>query len=331
MGDAEFEVIYGPAARGIVSAFGLQADEVRLVAASENLTFRVTDRGDGQAYVLRLHRPGYHTLEELDSERVWTEALAQAGVRAPVPRPAKDGRYYVPVQIDAAQEMRFAGMALWTEGEPLADVLGRTANLDERETYFAELGSMVAATHNQSANWQPPAGFTRQHLDIDGLMGEAPLWGRFWEHPGLSTQEQRQLLLGRRVAREALGTLGRDAYSVIHADLHPGNVLVNDRILTIIDFDDAGWGWHNYDIAVALVQQQDDPRFAALEAAFVRGYRKVRALSEASRGQLPLFLMIRDMALIGWLYQRPEIIAAERFQALKDRACTAAATFVDRI
>ena len=327
MGDADLEAIYAPSARGVLTAFGIEADEFALVAASENLTFRVTDRRDGVAYVLRLHRPGYHTLEELDSERIWTEALAKAGVRAPVHRPASDGRYYVPVRIEAAQEMRFAGMSLWTDGEPLADVLSRTVTVAEAEAYYAELGSMVAATHNQSSVWKPPAGFTRHHLDADGLMGDAPFWGRFWEHPGLSAEEQRQLLSGRQSVREARGSMSRAAYSVIHADLHPGNLLVKDRILTIIDFDDAGWGWHSYDIAVALVHQQDSPGFGAIEAAFVQGYRKRRALSEASRAQLPLFLMIRDMALIGWLHQRPEIKADERFQALKGRACKAAAAF----
>ena len=40
-------------------------------------------------------------------------------------------------------------------------------------------------------------------------------------------------------------------YSMIHADMHPGNVLVDGDRLTVIDFDDAAWGWHAYDIAVA--------------------------------------------------------------------------------
>ena len=41
-------------------------------------------------------------------------------------------------------------------------------------------------------------------------------------------------------------------YSVIHADMHPGNIVVDGDRLTVIDFDDAGFGWHQYDIATAL-------------------------------------------------------------------------------
>jgi len=40
--------------------------------------FRV-DSEDGRAYALRVHRPGYHTLAELESEPHWTAALNEAG------------------------------------------------------------------------------------------------------------------------------------------------------------------------------------------------------------------------------------------------------------
>ena len=62
------------------------------------------------------------------------------------------------------------------------------------------------------------------------------------------------LLATRAQIRRALDRYGRDpaTFSLIHADLHHANLLVNDRDLSIIDFDDAGFGWHQYDIAVAL-------------------------------------------------------------------------------
>jgi hypothetical protein len=78
-------------------------------------------------------------------------------------------------------------------------------------------------------------------------------------------------------------------YSLIHADMHPGNVLVDADRLTVIDFDDAAWGWHAYDIAVALVHQQDGPNFAALERAYIKGYRSVRPISDRTLELLPMF------------------------------------------
>jgi len=47
--------------------------KTELISRSENVVFRVDTR-DGKAYALRVHRPGYHTLAELESEPIWTAA-----------------------------------------------------------------------------------------------------------------------------------------------------------------------------------------------------------------------------------------------------------------
>ena len=212
-----------------------------VIAMTENVTFKVTDRRGGGAYVLRLHRPGYHTLDELDSEHAWIRALDEAGVEVPKSIAARDGRNYVPVTIAATGERRFAGMARWTEGRLLSDVLAETGDQQTVEAYFAQLGALVAAMHNQASAWRPPPHFTRQHLDADGLMGDAPHWGPFWEHHSLSAAERRLMLDTRARLHAALARLDRQpsVYSLIHADMHPGNVLVDGERLTVIDFDDA--------------------------------------------------------------------------------------------
>src|SRR4029078_12996836 len=114
---------FTPAARAALEAFPIDAVDLALVSLAETVTFKATDRRDGSAYVLRLHRPGYHTLDELISERAWIRALADAGIDVPGPVPARDGRDYVPVTIPATGEQRFAGMLRWTEGRLLSHVL----------------------------------------------------------------------------------------------------------------------------------------------------------------------------------------------------------------
>lgn len=54
------------AAHEALDAFGVEASRVELIGVSENITFRAVEACSRQAYVLRLHRPGYHTAEEHD-------------------------------------------------------------------------------------------------------------------------------------------------------------------------------------------------------------------------------------------------------------------------
>jgi Ser/Thr protein kinase RdoA (MazF antagonist) len=322
MDKAAAEQAYTPAAVAALAAFAVGPTELELVWHSENVTFRVTDRNDGARYVLRLHRPSYHTLDELNSERVWVRALHDAGIAVPVPFVARDGRDYVPVSISATGERRYAGMAHWTQGELLDDVMRHNENVGA-EGYLEQLGVIVATLHNQASDWRVPAGFKRHAFDADGLMGDAPFWGRFWEHPMLSAPEGRLLLETRDRIRAALERYGRHAstYSMIHADLHTGNLLVDGDRLTVIDFDDAGFGWHQYDIAVALFNYEAGPTYAGAERAFLRGYRTIRAIADDALALTPMFLLIRGLAIIGWIHQRPELDRSRYLGSLKDLVC----------
>src|SRR5271154_671527 len=254
--------VFTPAATQALKAFPIEPDGLELVALSENVTFRVTDRRDGAAYVLRLHRPGYHSPQELESERVWTRALAAAGVAVPVPLTTRAGGDYVSVQVEALGQERQAGMSRWIEGDLLADLLERGDDAGAPERCFEQLGVIEAVMHTQSSGWRPPPGVMRHAVDRDGLMGDAPFWGPFWDHPVFSAAERRLVMETRDRIRGAMDRLGCDPaiFGMIHADLHDGNLLSDGERLTVIDFDDCAFGWFAYDIAVALYHHQGAPR-----------------------------------------------------------------------
>ena len=135
---------FTPAAHEALKAFPLDAEDLTLVSLSENVTFRVADGCDGKSYVFRLHRPGYHTLDELVSERAWIRALSAVGIDVPEAVLTRDGHDYVPVTIPATGERRFAGMASWTEGRLLSEVLAATADQTLVEASFTRLGAITA-------------------------------------------------------------------------------------------------------------------------------------------------------------------------------------------
>ena len=310
----EAERLFLAAACEAALAFPVAKPRLTLVTVSENVTFRLTDGRltdgtSGKDWVLRLHRPGYNSAAELEAERVWTAALRAAGLAVPEPLPARDGRAFVLQPVETTGEVRLTGVTRWIDGEVLDGLLKDSARAAERPGWFTRLGALVARTHLQSETWTPPPGFARGRLDADGLMGPAPRWGPFWDHPALTAEDRSLVLAARKVLYARLSALPQDpaVFGMIHADLHPGNLLVRGDDLAIIDFDDAAFGWRMYDIAVALTHQQAAADFAAVRDAFLSGYRKVRNLPEAEAAQLPLFLLVRGLVQLGWLHERPEI------------------------
>ena len=308
---------YTTAAVAALADFPVAPHKVELVAVSENVTFRVS--ASGGDYVLRLHRPGYNSIEELDSERQWTRALIEAGIPVPDSIATRDGRHFTLVDVPGTAEPCYAGLTRWIEGKPLRGYLDDDPGTDERQRIFGRIGELIAAMHNQATRWQEPPGFTRPRLDLDGLLGEAPRWGRFWEQPDLSAAERQLLLRTREKLRSALRSYGERPgnFGLTHADINPDNIVYDDGDLALIDFDDAAYGWHVYDISAALIDDRYAPDFEAIGAALLDGYRKHRPLEDRDAGMLPAFLLIRGMVTVGWFHQRPEHAHSSSFEKFR--------------
>ena len=310
-------------------AWGLKPDAMELVSRSENTVFRL-DMPDRQRYALRIHRPGYHTLPELESELLWTRALNQAGVRVPVGVRTLDGPGYATIPTPDGESSRAVGLVNWLEGELLSSVLEAEQDESIIAEHYRRIGRVLAAMNDQASQWTPPAEFTRHAFDVPGYVGESPFWGRFWDIPPL-TGAQRSLLSGaREKIRQTLNDYGQDrgTYSMIHADLHAHNILIDPSgNLQAFDFDDAGFGWHQYDLAVVLFGLEDQPYFDAITDALVGGYRSIRPFSNEALSLVPLFLLIRRLVVISWQWDRPELGRREGLEAYIANACDRVDTF----
>ena len=300
----------------------IPAAQLELISISENTVFRV-DTDSSETYVLRIHRPGYHTLAELNSEQQWTAALKRAGIGVPLPRLTRDGRGYATIPVPGSTETRHVGIVEWFEGVTLSSIMAQAPDMPTLALHFDQLGRIAARIHNQAVSWQVPKDFQRHAFDADGFMGDAPFWGPFWVLPELKAAERNHILNARRVIHRALWDYGKGEgiYSLIHADLHPHNLLVNGDRLHVIDFDDSGFGWHQYEIAVALDAYRKPPHFEVARDALITGYRSERPLSDAAIELLPMFLLIRSLALLGWLHERPEHNRGNRVRNLIQSAC----------
>jgi Ser/Thr protein kinase RdoA (MazF antagonist) len=325
MDDAAIEARYAPTAHIALEAWKLGQARLELVGVSENVTFRA--EANGERYVLRFHRPGYNTLDELVSERAWIRALSESGLRVPEAVPTPDGRDYVGVDVDGVQSQ--VGLTRWAEGVPLAHLLDETP--ERVGAWYETLGRLAATLHTQAVAWDPPPGFTRRAWDADGLMGERPMWGRFWDLPAWTDAEREILSAARAHIHERLVEYGTDrpTYSLIHADLHAGNVLIDGDAPHLIDFDDAGFGWHQHELAVALYLHETSPHFDRMRESLIRGYCQVRPLGADDLAMLPLFMLARGLMLIGWADARPELGPA--YERFRDGCKTRALAHIEKL
>ena len=276
-----------------LTLWGMDGAECRLIAERENRVFRVDHAG--RAYALRLHRPGYCSEAELRSELQWMAAVSAGGIAVPAPVAATDGALLHMIDGIAVDVLDWlAGAPVGKTGEPLAHA--------DPAGLFRSIGVEMARLHEVSDAWPLPDGFTRRRWDRAGLLGEAPVWDRFWDNPTLDAGDRGLFLRFREAASHHLAALeGTLDVGLIHADLVRENVMIDAGRVQLIDFDDSGFGFRLFDLATTLLRNRTEPNYEALKAELLAGYASIRAIDT---GPLDLFLALRATTYVGWIITR---------------------------
>ena len=331
--DAEQATRLEELATNALDHWQLQGSSLSLIKYRENAVFAV-EAPNGLRVALRIHRHGYHSDAELRSELEWMQALSAAGVPVPASITSASGKQFEVVSAPGVPEPRQVDVFAWLDGNALGSAeAGVSDTAAVRDNFFC-LGTLAARVHNQATGWTPPAGFTRHAWDRDGLVGEQPFWGRFWELPALQGDALNVIQKARRAVADGLEAYAarprhEQRYSMIHADLVGENVLVDADGVRLIDFDDAGFGWHLFELATALYFDRGESHYDEAAAALIAGYRTERELTDEELAWLPLFTAARSFTYLGWVYTRPETETAKQMTgALIELATDACEAFL---
>jgi len=278
-----------------LEAFGFTEARLRLIVDAGNTMYRVKTVDptpmEGTLYVdncylLRLHWPGYQNEGAVDSELEWLSALCEAGLPVPQPIATIEGELSVEVSVPGVPGARRCSLLRW--------VKGRMATKLVRPQHMKAIGRLIAQLHNHASSWRLPPGFVRRHYDRNGLWGDDTgtnyTAGEVWpEIPRQYFEAFQEVTMRVEHVMEDWGK-GLDVYGLIHADLGTkGNVLFHGGEARAIDFDDAGFGYWMYDLAMPLSDWEGEDVWPAYREALLKGYTKMRPIPEEQLGQLELF------------------------------------------
>ena len=289
-----------------LDAFGLRKAHLRLIVESGNVMYRVKTMDPmpkreslyvDNCLLLRLHWPGYQNEDAIESELEWLSALCDAGFPVPQPVATTEGELSVMISVPGVPEARRCSLLRW--------VKGRRAMKRVRRWHMKAIGNLMARLHNHASSWKPPPGFVRRHYDHNGLWGDDTgtghtadeVWPRILRRYFEAFQE-----VTMRVERvmEDWGK-GLEVYGLIHADLGTNaNVLFCSGEARAIDFDDGGFGYWMYDLAVSLCDWEGEDVWPAYRDALLEGYLEMRSIPEEQLKQLELFQAAYRAVEIFW-------------------------------
>ena len=300
-----------------LGAYPLVAPELRFVAHGENTTFRVDAMlaGGPDRFLLRVHRPARHgrrldSAAAVGSELDWLTALrADTGLSVPEPFRTTSGKLTTAAASPDVPEPRVCSLLRWMDGRVHSSV--------PRLVHLRRLGSVMARLHNHASQWCPPPGFARIRWDWETFFGDAMVYG------GINAADTWDLIpadLRRKFDRVASGMQrvmtqlgdGTDQVGLIHADLHLDNALFWRDDVRIIDFDDCGFGYWLYDIAVSLWELRHRGDYEQFRTALIEGYTQHRPLPPGGLTHLDDFIATREVAFGLWYAGTAEVNPAFR-------------------
>lgn len=314
-------------ARSALADYGYDSARLTYIAHAANTTFRVdvpesafsgkddfpgaASTGQGgkgpyakNRFLLRIHRPGYQTFDSIASELMWLSALSREE-ELPVPEPVATihGTWLTTVTVPGVPEPRHCSLLRWMEG--------RFLRQRPRPRHVEAVGKFMARLHQHAAHWRPPPRFVRRHWDWDGLFGDQAGFslpaGRIWKLLPRTCHDLFAELADQ--AKQVMTDLGTEtqAYGLIHADLNFYNTLFSAGEARVFDFDDCGFGYWLYDIAVTLSDWQGADGWPELRDAFLNGYATVRPVPLKHLVHLDLFMAAQHVAEALWITDMAQV------------------------
>lgn len=306
--------------------FGVEDARLTLLRHEANTTFRV--EAEGGPFVLRINRPSVHTTQSIESEMAWLTALRrETDLGVPEPVLSRDGSFVV-LANDAGVPMPHACVLMrWLDG--------RFSDRRLTPVQLRRVGILAARLHDHAEGWSPPSGFRRPRIDtlsdagkVASMAGSAEV-SLPGDHPTEADAERCLRLVEALISADAAALVARalelvwattgklaqtpGSFGLVHGDLHCENFMFRAGAVRAIDFDDCGWGFYLYDLAVTLWELEERPEYDDLRDALLEAYAANRALPEGHLNHLQALFVLRRMQMLMWALE------SRRHPAFRDR------------
>jgi Ser/Thr protein kinase RdoA (MazF antagonist) len=232
-------------------------------------------------------------------EMTWLAALSEkTGLPVPAPVPNLDGELMTQVETPGIPDGRIVSLMRWVDG--------RIRSTDLRVRHYKAWGEAVGRMHAFASVWQPPDGFSRYIWDWEGLLG-----GRYFSEKAenlvttMPRSMQEPFLEISKETQNVMESLGKssDAYGMVHGDMYPDNLIFKGDRVFIIDFEDCGFGYWLWDIALALGSNPWTKSWYQNRDAFLDEYLKTHFIPDTQLKHLDTFIAADAATGVIWATQ----------------------------
>ncbi|PFR93921.1 serine kinase [Bacillus cereus] len=269
--------------------------KVSLLHGGENQTYMF--ESDKNKFVVRQYREGRYIAEQIEAEIHWLIAI-QKQMLVPEVVVNKDGDWVTPVMKDEGSIQYFVVFRFINGSEII----------EPKDKDYEKLGSLMRKFHEKA----------------NGVLKSVPQTWRGYERPiysekkmiheplqcllhasFLSYEDKNKCLRIAERIQELTNSIQLGEKQFVHGDMHFGNILVDKEDWYLLDFDECGFGYKEFDIGVPRLHLIASGQLEEAWGNFMMGYggnisEAAIRLGTASRifymaGKIPLRLDIEPI------------------------------------
>lgn len=272
----------------------LIAIDLKLLRDTDDWIYQLRSH-EPRKYALKIFRTFKHSEQEISTLGNWLEfASSRVKFHLPVPVRNHQGNFLSYLQL---QEKQYAFIVcVWVEGEPVSTIMTRE-NIEK-------IGSLTACLHDVSEAYKGTGKGLRRY-DSFWLQQASKILLSGAEKVGFSSEKRKDLVSGLQKIQTSMNGLGYTPrnFGIIHSDLHFSNILLDGENLSVIDFDDAGFGHYLFDIGTTFNEFADyGNRYQSMVESFVQGYQFQRALPQDWKQLVKYFQGVAAVAYAEWVF-----------------------------
>jgi len=231
----------------------------------------------GQKVVLKVSHSSWESKDLVESEKVLIDDLSSRGVTL--------SRMLEPIiEIKDEEGGHFYGRLYeFIQGDLLEEI-------DYSSHNFQKLGELIGKFHHEGKNLK----IERPSLNDADCYN----FKRFVPEKEKTVRDFFENLMAE------INEIPKDEFNwgLTHGDCHPGNILIGNDQVTLLDFNDSGYNYFINDIAIVLYMsfppddcEDEEEFFRQLYQDFMLGYRKHMQPSPEVLKKIPLFLKLRTL------------------------------------
>lgn len=247
----------------ISQKWGIRTTSIQLLKRHKHFVYSI-EAIDG-SYILRLDYDNSVSLDLLNSQLYFANYLHQKNLTVPRQLVSKNSNLIEKIYIN--EICYLASIQKKIKYPQITH-----SDFQNKKTVEA-LGNTLGILHQVSKEYCPPQQFRTCPKHTEKLDN------------AIKDNTNQAILDQVNSAKQRLHEIpiNKDTYGLIHSDLHPGNLLLKDGKIAILDFDLCCYAWYIYDLAIPLIYVDKK-----LQELFLDSYRQQTNLNSDLMKYIPL-------------------------------------------